>query len=426
MSSVRIKEESPPTPIRPTSSDLADDESDEIVREMDVFLSPELCTQIYLLQFPLQHTDVGTFTEARIKPRHGLMEIEQPLPTLPNRHYSSNETNFNFVQTRTFTSHTIPIDTHMCLAKLKEQENGQTALHMVPLQHISQMRPQLNSAPSMDEDENIDLDKMDEDIKPEKKPLLFKRQESERAANARLHSYAHKKASEGAEEWQMLQVCDNDTMEYQKAMDAVPCSNPQSYVMADKDDSRTSYIGSLNYMKVSKSEPGQGYVDGNDIRSVVARLTILLRNGWPIPFNVLRAQLTATTSISDEMIFRALSICAVMVRGNYCLHSQFVALPRPLQHVRTFLLLLIQTRAIIRRKKLEAVYEDHGVLSKDKLQVLLNQVAKKTPNGWECRVEDDLAFVASHPDQSEKNLGYWEKQTQLNATLLQKYDEAEG
>mmetsp|Transcript_18908 Transcript_18908/g.24322 ORF Transcript_18908/g.24322 Transcript_18908/m.24322 type:complete len:428 (+) Transcript_18908:222-1505(+) len=425
--SARIKTEEAPLPPVTSSTPVppleVDDGPDEIVREFDVFLSPELCQQIYLLQFPLHHAEIGSFTEARIKPHHGMIEIDQPLPDLPQRHYSVGEPNLSWVTKRTFQSHTIPVETHMCLAKLKEQ-NGETALHMVPLQHISQMRPALNHVDEDDDDKEDDLDKMDDDD-DEKKPLMFKRKESETAANRRLNSYGYKKTSESSEEWQSLQVCDEESIEHQSVMDSVVCPKPDQHVLAEKDESRPKYIESLNYMTLAKSDPGQGHVDVKDIKSIVARLTLILRNGWPIPYAILRSQFGIGVQISDALIFRGLSICAVMVRGNYCLHSQFVALPRNLQHVRTFILLLLQIKGSIKRKQLEAVYEDLGGVSKDKLKVMLLQVAKRTPKGWEARVEDDVAFVASHPEQSELNLKFWEKQNRLNSDLVQKYEAAE-
>jgi len=56
---------------------------DEVVREIVVFLSPELAQQIYLVQYPLQHDDVTTPVSARIKPRHGMLQEDHAIPEVP-------------------------------------------------------------------------------------------------------------------------------------------------------------------------------------------------------------------------------------------------------------------------------------------------------------------------------------------------------
>ena len=47
-----------------------EDLEDEVVREIDVFLSPELSQQLHLMQFPLHQTSMASPTEVRMKPRH--------------------------------------------------------------------------------------------------------------------------------------------------------------------------------------------------------------------------------------------------------------------------------------------------------------------------------------------------------------------
>ncbi|KAL7579410.1 hypothetical protein ACA910_014078 [Epithemia clementina (nom. ined.)] len=460
---VRVKTEDTPEPVlsssplttkkgisRPFDDDIDSESSndgggDRVVREIDVFLSPELGQQLYLLQYPLQHTEVGQLTAARIKPRHGMIELEQPLPELPKRHYGIGEPNLSYVTNRTFRSHTIPVETHMCLAKLKEEESPdgvgtkRTALHMVPLQHIVQLRPSLHhidADPSnKDSDNAMDLDDLDKDDQ-EQKPLMFKRKESERATNARKSSFAYKKSSEDAEEWQPLEICDEESIEHHGAMDLVACPSRHQHVLATPDPSKTRprYIESLNYMPLARNDPSQGAMNmgvlssSSNVKAVLTRLTVLLRNGWPIPYSVLRDRFSGPNNsdeeVNEEVLFQALAVCAVMVRGNFCLHSRFVALPPVLQHARTFILLVLQTKGSVQRERLQIVYQGSKTVTTEKLYVLLNQVAKRTVKGWELRVDDDLAFVSMHPEQSELHLQYWEKQNQSRyfRQLLQKYE----
>lgn len=42
----------------PQDEPVVVDDSDEVVREIDVYLSPAMASQLYLVQFPLQHREV--------------------------------------------------------------------------------------------------------------------------------------------------------------------------------------------------------------------------------------------------------------------------------------------------------------------------------------------------------------------------------
>ena len=430
-------------PAKTFEDDKGSPADDPVVREINVFLSPELCQQLYLFQYPLQHTEVGPLTGARIKVRHGMVELDQPLPHLPKRHFEMGEQSLAYVTQRTFRSHTIPVETHMCLAKIKEEKGAsndesseRTALHMIPLQHIIQMRPSLQHIDadqnSREVDKPVEIDNPDGD--GEKKPLMFKRKESERATHARKSSYAYKKASEDAEEWQPLNIFDEDSMEHHGAMDIVSCDSPNQLVLASPDLSKTGgkrpqYIESLNYIPLSRQDPYDvgAIVDTTNVKSVLIRLVALLRNGWPIPFTVLKDRFVGSKNgeLNDDILFQALAVCAVMVRGNFCLHSRFVALPRPLQHARTFILLILQTKGFIKRERLQKLFEGSQTVTSDKLHVLLNQVAKRTVKGWELRVDDDLVFVSLYPEESVLHHHFWEQQSQCTyfRELLQKYDE---
>ena len=511
------------------------DHGDPVIREFDVFLSPALCDQIHLLQFPLQPAGAAVpnnnnnnsndcWTEARLKPRHHMLELEQPLPdNLPQRHYGVGEPSAaQYMTKRTWKSTTIPVSTHLCLAKfmltnddenvkvgkvLSSKKHPSPQLHLVPLQHIFQMRPSMRYIDALDEQEQMEQNNRnsnlnnnnasDDEDNVEKKPLMFKRKESERAAHARLHSFAYKKASEDAEEWQTLELHhkkksgattrtrtrdmmmsrhfrdknammdddddsddddddDDDSAEYQKALEAVQCPQPQQYCMEPASASiGRDYIGSLNYMSSTKrssnnsSSSGMDHNSNNmDQRALARRLTALLRPGWPIPYQVIKLHFVNphvsnnnnttnnnhnhNTTVTDEALLRALNTCAIMVRGNFCLKT-LPACPANIQRVRTFVLLLLQTQGFLRRPKLEAVLlgnNNNGtttttttmIISPDKLQGVLQQVAKRTARGWELRVEDDVAFVTQHAETSQVHLQYWEQQATALDDWLQIYN----
>lgn len=399
---------------------------DEVVREVDVYLSPALASQLHLLQYPLQHSQVVQPSCVRVKPRHGMIELDQPV--------SSNMDmlgSFPLAQ-RTFTSHIIPVQTHMCLGRMGDVE-GKAAMHLVPLQHISQMRPSFRhvdeaSAGYAGDNDDVPTDnRMDEDKPLEKKPLIFHRKESERAATARKSSYAFKKASEDSEEWHDLAVRGARSMEHRRLLQRAACPHPKQTVWQDAEaggaadkDANADYVQSLNYLPVDTDEVKQEMIPGRELETVVTRLTTLMMRGWPIPFSILRSHFTP--DISDKDLLTALSVCAVLIRGNFCLHSKFLSLPKSLQKARTFLLLLLQTQGAIHRSRLDAVYGPNSSVTSERLLTVLKQLCKRTPSaGWILKVEDDFSFLTSYPDQTLLHQQYWERQGMRYALDLISY-----
>lgn len=401
---------------------------DEIVREIDVYLSPALAPRLYLMQFPQQHRSVSLPQAARIKPRHGLLELDQAVPRSQcARQDMSDAINFPH---RTHVSHSIPVSTHMALGKLEG-----AALHLVPLTHITQMRPDFNHIdeamyPTLDPlggDNNMD----EESAKLEKKPLMFQKKESERAALARQNSYAYKKATEEAEEWQYLDVQGPGTLAYAQVQQTVACPSPQTSLahvqqQQPNEDASSAFVHSLNYLATTSGQEtgtvSERAMDGGDLKEICKKLIGLLYRGWPVPYSVLRARFSP--SVDNLNILTALSSCAVLVRGNFVLQSRYMSLSAPIQHARTFILYLIQTFGSVQRFRLDHAYWGDTVVTPEVVHMLLQQVAEKRLNGWISKLGDNVGFYQSFPEQTQIHLQYWERQASRFASLVEKYDEA--
>eukprot|EP00977_Amphora_coffeiformis_P004223 scaffold877_cov154-Amphora_coffeaeformis.AAC.15 len=411
-----------------------------IVREMDVYLSNGLADRLQLIQFPLQQAGASQMpiSSARLKARHNILQIDQDMPSLPRRIYQPQEQNFSFMGTRTFQSQTIPVETHLCLGKIRQDEQtGECAMYLVPIQQISQMRPTMSHIHGdtlLSEDKGDDDDNMEEEKekKATLKPLTYQRKESDRAAEYRKSSYIYKKKSEAEEPWEPLDVVDEESDQVEETMNKI-FKEKKDFTRGGKPQLKKGglttrpeedYVQSLNYMPPSSYDALAIQVSPDDPKTIVAKLTVLLRQGLPIPYALLRTQLP--DEVSDQQVFDALSVCAILVRGNFCLHSRFVSLPRELQRARTFMLSLLQNNGLIRRQCLERVYEDDTRVSSDKLHVLLQLIAKRTAKGWILRVEDDIAFVVDHPDQAALHKRYWDDvfASRKQRDLLQKYNDA--
>ena len=444
-----------------------DNDEDEVVREIPVYLSPELSQRLQLIQYPLQQHETQPATQpltARVKPRHCMMELEFPVP-------DNIELNGGYhLASRTYSSQTIPISTHMALGKLMpiNDTSQNLGLHLVPLSRITQLRPNFSHVDEEDvlsgtttEDELKQHQQIQDETKLlERKPVSFQKKESERAAIARKSSYGFKKASEDSEIWHPLEVHDSSSTNASDIMTMVKCPNPNRDLLQPasllKNTTATTttttarslnerYVNTLNYLPaVEESDETARTVSSTmshetKLKHVVAQLVRIMQLGWPIPFSLLRAKFADTDVLSDEDLLTALGSCAVMVRGNFCLASRLMAMPQPIAQARTFLLFLFQSMKVVHRERLEHVYESHNIngthttngnrgrddnsVTPAVIGMLLEELGKKTDDGWVLKVDDDETFGEEYPEALVVHVQYWARQMELFRPLLQRYRE---
>ena len=434
-----------------TILDDDDDNDDPVIREMEVFLSPTLSHHLYLLQFPLQHNSVDNAKNARVKPKHGLVELDQALPT-----NIGSEGGF-YLPHHTLASQTVPVTTHTALAKYQGDK-----VYLVPLQRIVQMRPSFRHVDEQDEmnkstseSENTNTNNNNEnDGTTNKKPLLFQKKESERAAMMRQTSYAFKKSSEDAEEWIHLSVHDAQSIEGQQAMLNVMTEDRETQLVPksthDDDKEMTkkkadSFVSSLNYTPnaVVEGSSNDNTTDKKDynhqatLRKTCQELVLAMRRGFPIPYSVFKVQYP---TLDHQDMLRCLSSCAVLVRGNFCLQSHLLGLPNArVVSIRNLILFLFQQRGHVRRSAilyalLEQEYNNDGIMDTSSavytftsgwVTQLLEQVARQQNNGWVLKVTDDVSFLQQHQQSQYVQLHqqYWERQSVRLADYVRLYEE---
>jgi DNA-directed RNA polymerase III subunit RPC5 len=435
------------------------DENDEVLHEIDVVLSPDLMDQLHVLQYPLAqsnihhsratataasfsslHDTLSTPVDARVKPMHGKLEIEIPLPANMER-----EGSYTFLgDRRLFRSRTIPIQTHLCIGRLVVPPAGEgdgggggAQLHLLPISGIKQMKPSFHHVDVEDQQEmdlasEMDLHDTDGDegVAIEKKPVLFQRKESERAIMARKNSYAYQKASEDSESWIPLDVCLPQSPEYNQVMGRAVCEPRNRQVLSDAT-AQSTYIQSLQYHAeggLTGFKPPTASSPALDMKALTKQVTGLMLEGVPIPFVVLRASFDPTL-VPDHHLLQALSVCAVLVRGNFVLNSQLLlsASPPGVARCRTLILLVLQKFGRVSRPRLHqainsaARSDDELPLSSDRLMFLLEQVAKRTKEGWELKLPDDTLFLEQFPEQVALFDRYWSRQATRFEKELSRY-----
>jgi hypothetical protein len=174
---------------------------------------------------------------------------------------------------------------------------------------------------------------------------------------------------------------------------------------------------------------------------LAAKLVVLLQNGngAMIPYRVIRARLNAE-AVSDEVLTMALSSCAVLVRGNFCLKSslaQFINVGgsgntkgRTMRELRDLILLLINMHGMVKRERLVRVYggtgDEPAVVNPETITLLLQTVAQRTngDNCWTPKVQDDEDFAAKFPEVAAFHGVYWMKKKTKMKRLVEMYESA--
>jgi len=400
---------------------------------------------------------------AKIKPQHAMLELEFQVPTSS----FSNQRQIPIpldLSHRKFSSKNIPMVTHMAMGIL---DSTSSKLDLVPLHRIMQMRPCFDHVDVVfqDDDDNDDNDddndheeeeiagkarKEDEEKKKTLQPIVFKKSESERAVIQRRSSYAYKKANEDAEEWIDIDVHDMKSLATKELMKKAYC--PRSarqhhlkFLKAGKTGGNVGYVRSLNYLPKTVVEDtvedftfddkGEVISDRNqepewkrELTSIVCSL-LQERGGIPVPYPIIRSRFQP--SIPDKALIEALSASAVLVRGNFVLKSSLMALSNiHIENARDVILILMKKYGFVQRMKLftafQSAHDEMSLVIKiDVINSLLDLMGRKTLNGIEMKIDDDVTFESKFNDVARAHELYWElKETQLQK-YIKLYDEGE-
>ncbi len=436
------------------------EEEDEIIREIDVFISPELANAMHLVQFPNQpatHT-VTTINDkkirpppppipvsAQIKPKHAMLELVYDIPSSSFSSQRQIPEVLNLKQ-RTLSSQNIPLVTHMAMGLFDSTGNK---IDLVPLHRVMQMRPNFKHVDALFDDGEDEITKMEEKKKENaSKPIMFKKPENERAMLAKRSSYAFKRANEEGEEWFELDVHGPGSQERKDMMKRAYCPRAARgkslrFMKAGQHGGSAGYVKSLNYLPTSVVEDDvENFVvsgetstdideDGNavipdwmkDLSSKVATL-LQGRQGVPISYPVLRSRFHS--SISDYALIQALSASAVLVRGNFVLKSHLMALSPPVANTRDVILLLMIKYGFVQREVLIKAYENAGpdavVITASVINSLLDLLARKALNGMEMKLDDDMTFESEFTEIAQLHQLYWEKKEQELGEYVKLYE----
>lgn len=442
--------------------DDVDDERDEVVKEIDVYISPNIMEELYVIQFPLtptmstpptrsaalHHNNAVLPTTARIRPHLSMVELDFDLPSKSiGSEYRPQIPNGLNISRRTFVSNTISNKTHMALGVMSDDGR---AIHLTPIVNdIVQMRPIFKHVDALYKD--VDGAE-DEDYRGEgtvgigddegdgnsrivsdvldvtssssiDQPLLLQKKETDRAASIRKLSYAFKRATEEMEPWQNLTVYRPESNASKAIRRKAMCNQTLVRHCCVMNDGQ--YIQTLNYLphEIQTEESTEMYRslanNSSTIENLAATLATLLQKGVCTPFMLLENRFP---SVTKEDLLRALSGCAVLVRGNFLIKSSLCALPPMAQRVRDAILILMNKYAFVKRERMVGFGVSSHILN-DILERFA--VCKRNGCGWEMKFEDDCEFCDLYPGFAGLQRAYWIKREDEVRYLINLYEAGE-
>lgn len=423
------------------------DEEDEIVREIDVYVSndPDASTSLlHLVQFPqtpsnisskhpmfthsknvqndsIKHTMAMIPDDVRIKPKHAMLELDYSFdPAGASRNSVGRK--------QTYKSNVIASQTHLAVGRWSDDGSS---VHLTPLYRTFQVRPSFQHFNDRINCVSEHLSANDDEEKKDKtaKPLQFKKKESEKAIAARKNSYAFKRESEEGEEWDTLNV--HGTGSEECAAKRKDCLCPPLKMMKDlrlnervysnASNSGGAYIQSLGYLPDHVPAVNDDGEKNEDTSNLVTTVTKILQKGYPIPISMLQKKFEPSGGVDMDDLITACCAAGVLVRGNFLIKSSLSGHGSAMRDVRDVLLLLMCKHGFVHRSQLTDLLKTKLSVSKEELNYVLQKFAtQRTTEGrgtlsvsganngfWEMRIEDYPNFSAEYPEVARKYDDFW-------------------
>ncbi|KAF5205312.1 Dna-directed rna polymerase iii subunit rpc5 [Thalictrum thalictroides] len=410
---VKLEEESKAEP-------MDEDEEDQVIREIDVFLTPSFDnnSQLYVMQYPLRpswrpYELDERCKEVRIKPISGKVEVDIHLEKGSN--YNKDAAAKLKISKQTLSSWKPPLTTSYAVGVLMGNK-----LHLNPIHAVVQLRPSMKHLISGElingGTENLESTKIFEEVTEVKATSSSKKQ-----IQGKMETSSTEPVTDAEESWISLAYHGMDSSErslstrYRQRMTCQEPSKIQFSMSPDK------YANSLC--------PESSTAIGRD-RSLSRRFLLSLpleerfkkwlSEGSQLnSYNYLKhlAPDDSNEDVLELLLRHALLVQGLWVARTSVFKTQLTG-HEPL--ARDYMLLLFKKDIVITHKQLDEYRHPEGF--NQALQKCLNLFAVHRPsfNDWKLKKPKDESFIRSYPDIERKQEKDWEILENKVMMVLQK------
>ncbi|KAJ3283326.1 DNA-directed RNA polymerase III subunit RPC5 [Borealophlyctis nickersoniae] len=399
------------------------DDGDEVLREIDVYVSQQLADSLYVFQYP---TRPHAFNEehhpvlARMKPKAQSFQLEIPLHT-GGPHYNKDagerlghglddkpiltaydmdqygqRGNATLLDKQTLASSLLPANANYMIGILQDEQ-----LHLTPVAATLQMRPSLHYIDKIKEKEKAASNKIayeerreaNADEEDEGKVLQVTVRSAEDKEGAKKAAQAELLRQMEEEPWVNMEIFDAKSGESREMLEKMFTmeSDRVEYL-----SNRTSYLDDIHpKIIMSRGRDQKATVKpGISLSDMVAlplpdQVKALLVNAHIVQFSTIMELLGK--GLQEENVVDGLTPVAVLVNGAWVVRSELLYSGRAMD-ARRYLLHLLQQGNKISRKEFNELARIPGPMATNMFHEIAIPDAEK---GWVLKVKPDQNFLRS-------------------------------
>ncbi|GFR03931.1 DNA-directed RNA polymerase III subunit RPC5 [Trichonephila clavata] len=408
-----------------TVDDYCSDD-DEVVHEVDVYLSKALSEHLYLFHYPTRNNtaafqDLTDCLSARIKPKQQKIELEfcidvdsENYDTSRGEHIAYNVDGQNTTEDHYFKSGIMDKNLLMGSRSLESNDNYAVGfmkngeLHITPLHSTIEMRPGFLHMDKFDNTSKKALNP-DENIGEEEEAVAvtvrFEGPNAERDRQMRQKSFQYFQQKNSSEPWMNLNYHKSGSIRSVSERERLMCSQVHQDVCRPSA-SKLDYLKELvpEILRLSGTQSGK-----NEETAILTdkplsdQIRHLMMNAHLLTFSMLEERLPH--DIDTLSIERLLPQIGVLVQGCWAVKSELLyegektvsaytgVSAKHLINARNYILWLFKKARFVTHSDVLSVIR----LSDEDFKAMMTPLANKTNRGWEFKFPTDEEFLENHP-----------------------------
>ncbi|XP_077526932.1 DNA-directed RNA polymerase III subunit RPC5-like [Haemaphysalis longicornis] len=435
------------------------EDDDQVVQELDVYISKALANQLYLLQYPHQSTEQEYADDkcigARVKPKQQKLELEYALDTHDPSYDRARGEQFAENAIRASDGRSDCKDKPLFPSNLMDRQiltstkSSSAAenyaigilrpgeLHLSPINAILQMRPgysHLDLSDAKAKAAEAAMEEEDEVEAPKAVTVRFAEQETDRAKKAREKSFRFMQQQKESEPWveASFHRMGTEMASVERSMLFCPQMDRD---MSDLPGTLPQYLQRLVIDKKESSDTSKNAKKATSTQE----MSIHALNKLPLQDQIKAILLSAKVvtlaklmtllppKVDVVAVLRQLQQVAMLVRGCWVVKSDVLypkdtfspksGVPAEIMgRARDFLMYLFTQSGHVSRTK----FGDTVKLPGEDIKTLLSEMAKSTPEGWEFLLPCDMDFITKFPEVVQRQQMLWDaKQQYLSKSFKQ-------
>ncbi|KAK4874932.1 hypothetical protein RN001_014292 [Aquatica leii] len=425
---------------------------DPIVKEVPVFISKRLESQLYLFQYPLRPRTANTPLNVKrcfVKPRNQAVKLEVQLNTRsanfninkaedialrvdgpPEYRKKDKEIYFknNLVDKIEYTSSKVVDNADTYAIGVY---NGQE-YHITPLKGLLRLKPYYpyldREIKKKDAKQKVVIEEPGPSTSAKQVTVKFSQGDGDKWKKLQENSYKLIMERQAEEPWI---ECDwqpekSELSELEKLKLYAEDTRQGTIAKEEKDEDIIEYLRRLvpedKEQAIIRPSLPSNVVSFSSLRALplFEQCKLLLQDAKIMTFQQLMMVLVGCEGLTPDSLLKTLPLVAVLVRGNWIVKSDILfpnntfsaisGVPAELMcRARDYILILFTKNQYVERRKVSSVIK---VPSEEIKEIFIGISKLRNNKGWELALPVDIEFINKYPDVVQKQSSIWETREQ--------------